>query len=101
MRWLGTGLSPTDAQLRSATKMMRRQSAITLAPWGLAAAVLVPLNIDAGPTGLIVLASAILFGAIATVCTGFLFTIRTLPAAGRARPPHPAGPHRACAPDCF
>lgn len=95
LRWLDTGLSPTDAQLRSATKMMRRQSAITLAPWGLAAAVLVPLNIDAGPTGLIVLASAILFGAIATVCTGFLFTIRTLRPLLAAVPAHltrPAAP---------
>lgn len=47
LRRLATGLQPTDAQLRSATKVMRRQTAI-------------------------------LFGTIATVCTGFLFTMRTL-----------------------
>ncbi|CAA0118524.1 putative protein [Mycolicibacterium vanbaalenii] len=95
LRWLGAGLTPTDAQLRTATKMMRRQAAITLAPWVLAAAILVPLNIDTGATGLIILASAILFGAIATLCTGFLFTIRTLRPVLAAVPAHlsrPAAP---------
>ncbi len=78
LRWLDAGLTPTDAQLSSATKTMRRQTAITLAPWALAAAILVPLNLDAEPAVLIVISSAILFGAIANVCTGFLCTLRTL-----------------------
>lgn len=78
LRWVAAGLQPTDAQLRAATKTMRRQTAITLAPWGLAAAIMVPLNLHAGTTALMVITSAILFGSIATVCTGFLFTIRTL-----------------------
>lgn len=78
LQWVSAGLTPTGAQLRSATKTTRRQSAITVAPWALAAAVLVPLNLDAEPAVLIVIVSAILFGAIANVSTGFLFTLRTL-----------------------
>ncbi|MGB0437675.1 MAG: adenylate/guanylate cyclase domain-containing protein, partial [Mycobacterium sp.] len=78
LQWVSAGLTPTDAQLSSATKTTRRQSAITVAPWALAAAVLVPLNLDADPAVLTVIVSAILFGAIANVCTGFLFTLRTL-----------------------
>ncbi|HEY9264191.1 MAG TPA: adenylate/guanylate cyclase domain-containing protein [Mycobacterium sp.] len=78
LRWLAAGQQPTADQLRSATKMMRRQTAITVAPWVLMAAILVPLNLSAGPTAITVISSAILFGTIATVCTGFLFTMRTL-----------------------
>ena len=78
LRWTSAGLTPTDAQLRTATKITGRQWAISAAPWGIAAAILVPLNLDTKPAVPIVIASAILFGAIATVCTGFLFTLRTL-----------------------
>lgn len=78
LRWTSAGLTPTDAQLRAATKITGRQWAISAAPWIIAAAILVPLNLDARPAVPIVMASAILFGAIATVCTGFLFTLRTL-----------------------
>ncbi|GJF10664.1 adenylate/guanylate cyclase domain-containing protein [Mycolicibacterium cyprinidarum] len=78
LRWLSAGLTPTHAQLRTATNTMRNQAIVTLAPWVLMAAILVPLNLDAAPAVLIVIASAILFGAIATVSTGFLFTLRTL-----------------------
>jgi adenylate cyclase len=78
LRWVSAGLSPTDAQVRTATKMMRRQTAVTLAPWVLTAAILVPLNRHAAPAVLIIITSAILFGAIAAICTGFLFTLRTL-----------------------
>jgi class 3 adenylate cyclase len=59
-------------------KSMRRQAAITLAPWLLMAAVLVPLNLTADTAVFVVLTTALLFGTIATVCTGFLFTLRTL-----------------------
>jgi class 3 adenylate cyclase len=78
LRWMSAGLKPTDAQLRTATRTMRRQTAITVAPWVLIGAILVPLNLGAGTTTLTVIATATIFGAIATVCTGFLFTIRTL-----------------------
>ena len=78
LRWMSAGLTPTDAQVRAATKVMRRQYLITVAPWVLAAAILVPLNLGSGPAVLVALPAAILFGAIATVCTGFLFTQRTL-----------------------
>lgn len=78
LRWLDAGLRPTPAQVQTAAKTMRRQTFITIAPWILTAAILVPLNIDTGAGGLIILGSTILFGAIATISTGFLFTLRTL-----------------------
>ncbi|BBY76153.1 adenylate cyclase [Mycolicibacterium parafortuitum] len=78
LRWLKDGRRPSPAEIRTAAKTMRRQAAITLAPWVLTAAVLVPLNRDAAASVFVVLTTALLFGAIATVCTGFLFTLRTL-----------------------
>jgi class 3 adenylate cyclase len=77
LRWLGVR-EPTEAERRSAFKTMRRQSAITIAPWVLGAAVMVPLNLGGSVDVQVVIAAAILFGGIATVCTGFLFTLRTL-----------------------
>jgi adenylate cyclase len=77
MRWLGVR-EPTDAERRTTLKTLRRQSAITVAPWAVGAAVMVPLNLGADTETQVVVASALLFGAIATVCTGFLFTLRTL-----------------------
>ncbi len=77
LRWLGVR-EPTDDERRSALKILRRQSAITVAPWIVGAAVMIPLNIGAPAEVQVVIGSAILFGAIATVCTGFLFTLRTL-----------------------
>jgi adenylate cyclase len=77
MRWLGKR-EPTDAERQSALKILRRQSVITAAPWALGAAVMIPLNFNANAEVQVVILSAILFGAIATVCTGFLFTLRTL-----------------------
>ncbi|WP_101946313.1 adenylate/guanylate cyclase domain-containing protein [Mycobacterium sp. 3519A] len=56
----------------------RRQSAILLTPWVISAAVMIPLNVDDGPRALTLIVSAIMFGATATVCTGFLFTQRAL-----------------------
>ncbi|MDG4668593.1 adenylate/guanylate cyclase domain-containing protein [Mycobacterium sp. 236(2023)] len=78
LRWLKAGRRPTPAEIRTTSRITRRQSAITLAPWLLTAAVLVPLNLHAEATVFVVLTTALLFGAIATVCTGFLFTLRTL-----------------------
>lgn len=63
---------------RKAPNITRRQSAILLTPWALAAAVMIPLNIDGGLRVLTLIVSAVLFGATATVCTGFLFTQRAL-----------------------
>nr|MCH9734122.1 adenylate/guanylate cyclase domain-containing protein [Actinomycetes bacterium] len=78
LRWVSAGLTPTDAQLHHASRIMQYQSAITLTPWVLIAAIVLPVNYDQGPAVLIMFTSAILFGAIATVCTGFLLTLRTL-----------------------
>jgi len=43
-----------------------------------AAVVMIPLNIDDGPRVMTLITSSTLFGATATVCTGFLFTQRPL-----------------------
>ncbi|BBZ21264.1 adenylate/guanylate cyclase domain-containing protein [Mycolicibacterium gadium] len=77
LRWLGIR-EPTADERRLAFKTMRRQSAITAAPWIVGAAVMIPLNLGAPVELQVVVASAIIFGTIATVCTGFLFTLRTL-----------------------
>ena len=65
-------------QQRKAPNITRRQSAILLTPWGIAAVVMIPLNIGGGIRVVILIVSAIMFGATATVCTGFLFTQRPL-----------------------
>ncbi|MGV0789405.1 adenylate/guanylate cyclase domain-containing protein [Mycolicibacterium sp. XJ2] len=78
LRYLREGRPPTADERHSTLRMMRRQAAATVAPWILTAAVLVPRNLDAGSEALGVIGSAMLFGTIATVCTGFLFTLRTL-----------------------
>jgi len=77
LRWLGVR-EPSDDERRLALKTLRRQSAITAAPWIVGAAVMIPLNLSAPVELQVVVASAIIFGTIATVCTGFLFTLRTL-----------------------
>jgi class 3 adenylate cyclase len=56
----------------------RRQSVILLTPWLVAVAVMIPLNIDGGLRVTTLLISSMAFGAVATVCTGFLFTQRVL-----------------------
>jgi adenylate cyclase len=66
------------ARTRKPPNITRRQSAILLTPWAVAAAVLIPLNLDGGIRVLTLLVSAVMFGATATVCTGFLFTQRAL-----------------------
>ena len=78
LRWLSAGRPPTPPEVTTMARTTQRQAAITTAPWILMAAVLVPLNLTAETTDFVVLSTALLFGAIATVCTGFLFTLRTL-----------------------
>jgi adenylate cyclase len=63
---------------RKTPNISRRQSAILLAPWGIATVVMIPLNIGGGVRVAILLVSAMMFGATSTVCTGFLFTQRAL-----------------------
>jgi adenylate cyclase len=77
LRWLDIR-EPTDAERHSTLMIMRKQTAITVAPWVVGAAVMVPLNLGAPVDIQVVVGSALLFGAIATVCTGFLFTLRAL-----------------------
>ncbi|KUI27010.1 cyclase [Mycobacterium sp. IS-1742] len=61
-----------------ATNVTARLSAVLLAPWGVAAGVLIALNAGTGTETLLVIATAAMFGGTATVCTGFLFTQRPL-----------------------
>ena len=63
---------------RKPLNVTRRQSVILLTPWAVAAIVMIPLNISGGPRVTTLITSSILFGATATVCTGFLFTQRAL-----------------------
>src|SRR5882757_8172310 len=69
---------PSAALPRKSLNVTRRQSVILLTPWAVAAVVVIPLNIDGGPRVMTLITSSILFGATATVCTGFLFTQRPL-----------------------
>jgi adenylate cyclase len=66
------------ARTRKPPNITRRQSAILLTPWAIATVVLIPLNLEGGVRVLTLLVSAVIFGATATVCTGFLFTQRAL-----------------------
>jgi adenylate cyclase len=63
---------------RKSPNITRRQSAVLLTPWVVAAAVMIPLNASSGGRVEILIISAVMFGATATVCTGFLFTQRSL-----------------------
>jgi adenylate cyclase len=63
---------------RKPLNISRRQSAVLLLPWAVAAIVMIPLNIGGGGRVLLLIVAAIMFGATATVCTGFLFTQRAL-----------------------
>jgi adenylate cyclase len=66
------------ARTRNPPNITRRQSGILLTPWAIATVVLIPLNLEGGLRVLTLLVSAVIFGATATVCTGFLFTQRAL-----------------------
>lgn len=63
---------------RKSPNITRRQSAVLLTPWIVAAAVMIPLNASSGGRVELLIISAVMFGATATVCTGFLFTQRSL-----------------------
>jgi class 3 adenylate cyclase len=73
-----TGVATFKSQSQTTPNITRRQSAILLTPWAIAAVVIIPLNIGGGGRVAVLLVSAILFGATSTVCTGFLFTQRAL-----------------------
>lgn len=69
---------PAAPRRPKAPNITRRQSAILLTPWAVAALVLIPLNVHNSVRVATLLVSAMLFGATATVCTGFLFTQRAM-----------------------
>ena len=72
------GRETNPPRQRKPLNVTRRQSVILLTPWVVAAAVMLPLNVDKGGRVAVLLISTMLFGATATVCTGFLFTQRAL-----------------------
>jgi adenylate cyclase len=72
------GVATVKLQSQRTPNVTRRQSAILLTPWAIAAVVILPLNIDGGGRVAVLLVSSILFGATSTVCTGFLLTQRPL-----------------------
>ena len=72
------GVATVKPQSQRTPNITRRQSAILLTPWAIAAVVIIPLNIGGGGRVAILIVSSILFGATSTVCTGFLFTQRAL-----------------------
>src|SRR5215212_3941621 len=67
-----------SARQQKSPNITRRQSAILLTPWIVAAIVMIPLNVNNGVRVEILIISAIMFGSTATICTGFLFTQRQL-----------------------
>jgi adenylate cyclase len=70
--------APAAPERSKSPNITRRQSAILLTPWVLAAAVMIPLNVGGGVRVEMLIISAVVFGATSTVCTGFLFTQRAL-----------------------
>lgn len=78
LRWFASGREPTENERRAALNISLRQTVILLAPWAVAAAVLIPLNVDGGVRVSLVIIFSIMFGATASISTGFLFTQRTL-----------------------
>jgi adenylate cyclase len=78
LRWFASDREPTEQERRAALSISLRQTMVLLAPWAVAAAVLIPLNVDGGARVALILGFSIMFGATASISTGFLFTQRTL-----------------------
>ncbi len=78
LAWLGSGREPTARERRTAVNISVRQTVILSAPWAIAAAVLIPLNVERGVWVALMIGFSILFCATASISTGFLFTQRTL-----------------------
>jgi class 3 adenylate cyclase len=76
--WQGSGREPTAKERRTALNISWRQTVILSAPWWVAAAVLIPVNLKGGAGVALVIGFSIMFGATAAISTGFLFTQRTL-----------------------
>jgi class 3 adenylate cyclase len=76
--WVGSGREPTAQERSTALNISWRQTAILSAPWLIAAAVLIPVNLKGGAGVVLVIGVSIMFGATAAISTGFLFTQRTL-----------------------
>jgi adenylate cyclase len=75
--WVG-GVAIVKPRPHTAPNISRRQSVILLTPWVIATVVMIPLNIGGGVRVIMLLGSAMIFGATSTICTGFLVTQRPL-----------------------
>jgi adenylate cyclase len=77
-RWYAEGREPSPAEQRAAVRMAHRQSAVQFATWTFSGVVFGLINLKAGAAVALLIASAILFGAITTSCIGFLVAQRAL-----------------------
>ncbi|MCV7167697.1 adenylate/guanylate cyclase domain-containing protein [Mycobacterium stomatepiae] len=77
-RWYAAGEEPTQAQREVAMRLAGRQTAILLVAWGLAGAIFVLLNLNAGASLLLPMALGVVLGGPAAAGTGMLLAQRTL-----------------------
>jgi adenylate cyclase len=77
LRWFATGLQPNPAQRQAAVRMVRRQLLTLAGTWVAMGAVAVLVNVHAGLPAVLLIISAVLFGAAATTSTSVLFTQHT------------------------
>lgn len=78
VRWYAAGEEPTQAQREAAMRLAGRQTAILLVAWGLAGAIFVLLNLNAGAALLLPMALGVVLGGPAAAGTGMLLAQRTL-----------------------
>ncbi|TPG33537.1 adenylate/guanylate cyclase domain-containing protein [Mycolicibacterium hodleri] len=77
LRWFVAGNTPDVEQRRRGINIVRHQSVLLLATWGVSGAVMLAPNVDAGIGPALLIAFAVGFGSTSTVSTSLLFTQRT------------------------
>ncbi len=78
LRWFSAGATPDEHQRMIAARQPIRQSAILMVIWLSGGAIFVLLNCQYGWQGAVFVISLVIFGGVASVCTGLLRTQRTL-----------------------
>jgi adenylate cyclase len=78
LRWYVAGEEPNIAQREAAMKLAGRQTAILLAAWAVAGAIVILLNRDGGTALLLPMLLGVLLGGLAAAGTGMLLGQRTL-----------------------
>jgi adenylate cyclase len=72
--WFASGTVPDDRQRRTAINVVRWQSVVLLAVWGVSGAIFLVANAGAGVGATMLICFAIGFGASSSVSTSLLFT---------------------------